>query len=227
MPRYPNYPSQPFTGNLPGLVAMGPADLRASSSTAPYYQARIDRMYGRNLAGLGGQQVEVQDEAAEPAWADNELKLLKELDDVTGDGVFDPPGTKPNFYRDAGVFAGRWGAPGYIERERSFHLSEIVDATTGRPVVYVPSGAVSMDSAAQVAYIENGRYPAPVPVLNSQEGRQLPRRSTVNVMQNPEPVTSASGTGALPFGLSWNAAAAIAGALGLAAGVTIALARRK
>jgi hypothetical protein len=190
-------------------------------------------MYGRNLAGIGAiasPDVTVQPDEpqhTEPAWADNELKVLAEMDDFVGNGVFDPPNSRPTTYADAGVFGGRMGLPGYIEREKSFRLSEVLDATTGRPVVYVPGGAVSMDSAAQVAYLENGRYPAPRPVLDSQSGGLVPMEDTFNVMQNPEPIQSASGYGALPFGLSWNALAGIGAALGLAVGVGIALSSKK
>lgn len=225
MPRYPNYPSQPYTGYPPGLISAGPADLRASSGTAPYYQDRIDRMYGRHLAGFG----EVQDEAADEGYALNELRLMEEMDDVRGNGVFDPPGTKPNLYRDAGVFAGRHGIPGYIDREVVYKPSEVIDATTGRPVVYVPSGAVAIDSAAQVAHIEGGMYAPPRPVLDSQGGRILGGRPTWNVMQHPSrpKAKSAPAVSGLPFGLSWNSAAVLAGVLGLAGTVAYFTMKKK
>lgn len=174
-------------------------------------------MYGRHLAGFG----EVQDEAAEPTWAANELDLLAHMDDVKNNGVFDAPGTKPNLYRDAGVFAGRFGVPGYIDREKSYKLSEIIDSTTGRPVVYVPSGAVSMDSAAQVAFIEQGQYAPPRPLMDSQSGALVRSTPTWDVMQNPKPVPAPAtdGLGQLPFGLSWDTAAVIAGVLAVAGGV--------
>jgi hypothetical protein len=223
MPTYPNYPTLPFTGNPPGLVSAGPRDLRASSSTAPYYQQRIDRMYGRHLAGFG----EVQDEAADSGFALNELRLMAQADDVSGNGVFDPPGTKPNLYRDAGVFAGRYGIPGYIDRERSYKLSEVVDATTGRPVVYVPSGAVSIDSAAQVAYVERGQYDPPRPLMSAMRAHRLPERSTVNTMQAPQPVEAPKAVSGLPFGMSYNSAALVAGVLALGGTVAYLALRKK
>jgi hypothetical protein len=225
MSNYPTYPTQPFTGNLIGLVSAGPPDLRASSSTAPYYQGRIDRMYGRHLAGFG----EVQDEAAEPDYTLNELRIMAEMDDVNGNGVFDQPGTRPNLYRDAGIFAGRYSIPGYIDREVTYRESEIIDATTGRPVVYVPSGAVAIDSAAQVAHIEGGRYNAPAPPFRHSGGRLLPQQSTVNVMQSPVPVTKQAppAVAGLPFGMSHTAAAVLLGALGLAGTVAYFTMRKK
>lgn len=178
MPNYPNYPSQPFTGQLPGMIAMGPADLRASSSTAPRYAAKIDQQYGRHLAGVG----EVQDEQAEAdGWATNELEYLQEMDDVQGSGIFDAPGTDPNIYPDAGVLADRYSLPGYLARERMYQKSEVSDVTTGRPVVYVNGGAVSMDSAAQVAFLERDLYNPPSPVLSDQDVHNLPSVSMVNV----------------------------------------------
>jgi len=84
-PRYPLYPSQPNAGNLPCMKAMGPPDLRPSSSTAPYFKRKIDAAHGRNLAGLGSTSMDM-----EPAYAYNELKVLDEMDDVQGNGIFDP-----------------------------------------------------------------------------------------------------------------------------------------
>jgi hypothetical protein len=226
MPYYPTYASQPFTGNPPGLVSAGPADLRASSSTGPSYQARIDRMYGRHLAGLG----EVQDEAVDQGYALNELRLMEHLDDVSGNGVFDPPGTHPNLYRDAGVFAGRFGIPGYIDREVMYKVGEVVDATTGRNVVYVPSGAVAIDSAAQVAYIEGQRYAAPSPVLRTREGRKMRGVPTWNAEQHAgrQPSAGSPSISGLPFGLSYNSASLLAGIVGLAGAVAVvALLRKK
>jgi len=160
--RYPIYPSTIVNGNLPTMPEMGPPDLRPTSSTAGYYQERLDSMFGRHLAGA---EKPVGDDR-EPAYALNELRLAAEMDDVNGSGIFDPPGTKPNNYPDAGVFAMSWGMPGYLQREKMYAPSEVVDGTTGRPVIYVNGGAVSLDSAAQIAVIESGRYAPPRPVVD-------------------------------------------------------------
>lgn len=178
MPNYSNTPSQPFTGRLPGPIAFGPRDLRPSSSTVPSVQARLQQHYGRQLAGVDGMRV--VDEAMIPATARNELELLAEGDDVQGDGIFDQSATEPNIYPDAGVFASRANLPGYLARERFYQPSEVVDATTGRPVTYVPAGANSMDSAAQIAFIERGAYQPPRPVIQAQQDAPMPYEGTVN-----------------------------------------------
>ena len=53
-PRYPLYDTQPNQGKLPCMKAMGPPDMRPTSSTASAYQTRINAAHGRWLAGLGG-----------------------------------------------------------------------------------------------------------------------------------------------------------------------------
>lgn len=183
-PQYPVYASTPYTGDLPSQFNMGPPDLYPSSSTGPYYQERFDNMYGRHLAGVE-KPVGSDDE---PAYALNELRLMQELDDVDSNGVFDPPGSRPNIYPDAGVFASSYAQPGYLARERMYAPSEVVDANTGRPVVYVNGGLVSMDSTAEIAFMEAGNYPKPIPYLDMYSERRMPRESTVNVVQNPVPV---------------------------------------
>lgn len=180
-PNYPTYYPQPNAGVL---GPPGSPDLRPSQGPAPSYRAQIDNHYGRHLAGVG----EVQDEGAEPAWTANELEIYAEMDDVQGNGVFDPPGSHPNIHPDAGVFAARYSLPGYDARERPFSMSEVRDVTTGRPVRIVPGGAVAMDSAAQIAFIEQGAYAPPQPILNDVTAQSTPPVSTAMVFQNPEPI---------------------------------------
>lgn len=240
--RYPNYPAQPYTGDLPSMVAVGPSDLRYTSEAAPHYAAPFDRRYGRRLAGLG---VDVQDESADPGWASNELELLAEMDDVQNNGVFDPPGTHPNIHPDAGIMAARFSLPGYHAREVPFSKTEIVDATTGRPVIAVPSGAVSLDSAAQIAYIEQGRYSTPENVVRWQEASPMPGVNIADWMQDPQTIhpyggsrggspdwQSVSGYGGLgdgPAPVPTNTAATVGKVLlvGLSAGVLYALFKPK
>jgi len=183
--RYPFYPSQPFTGNLLTGKQGGPPDARFTSYTAPDIQARIDARYGRTLAG--DTQVQAQ-ESPDNAWAVNELAALRELDDVQGDGIFDPPGTHPNVYPDAGVLAARYSLPGYHVREVPFMFSEVRDATTGRPIIPVPNGAVSLDTPAKLAQLEKGQYAPSQPVVWSNRGGVVRDESIVNWAQNPEPV---------------------------------------
>jgi hypothetical protein len=183
MPRYPIYPSQPNTGRVPSMVQMGPPDLRPTSSTGPYYAARLNNMHGRYLAGLGSSESPM-----EPEYALNELRVLAEMDDVQGDGIFDPPNTQKNVHPGAGVFSVNYSLPGMHAREVPFGFSEEIDITTGRPIRAVPSGAVANDSAAQIAFLEGGLYKRP----QAQVGlatRHARRVSTVNVMQNAVPLS--------------------------------------
>ena len=185
-PSYPNYPSQPYRGGqLPSMEEVGPPDTRYSSGTAPFYESGIVGMYGRNLAGT---DEHVQDEEAAPAWAVNELEMYARQDDVQGNGIFDPPGSHPNIHPDAGVFAVNYSLPGYHARERPFSQTEVLDATTGRPIRAVPSGAVAMDSAAQIAFIERGIYAPPEPIVRASFRKPMYSASIANVMQNPLPV---------------------------------------
>ncbi len=184
MRSYPVYPSTIMSGDLPTQINMGPWDLYPSSSTGPSYQRRLDKMYGRHLAGA--EKPVGSDE--EPAYALNELRLMNEMDDVQGNGLFDPPGTRPNIYPDAGIMASSFAIPGYLARDRMYAPSEVIDANTGRPVIYVNGGTVSMDSTAQIAFMEGGAYKAPRPFLDMYSEENMLRESTVNVAQNIVPV---------------------------------------
>ncbi len=223
--RYPNYPSQPYTGDLPSMVAVGPSDARYSSNLAPHYQAPFDRRYGRKLAGT---DVEVEDESAAPGWAINELEALAEMDDIQANGIFDPPGTHPNIHPDAGVFAARYSLPGYHAREVPFSKTEVVDATTGRRVVAVPSGAVALDSAAQIAYIEQGLYKTPKNVVDWQSASPMPGVNIADWMQDPQTIaTSGFGDDTTTATASTASIATKVILAGAAAGVLYALFRKK
>lgn len=187
-PNYPIYASQPNRGALPSMCQMGPPDLRPTSSTSAAYQRRIDRAHGRFLAGLGSTN------EMEPAYAYNELKVLAEMDDIQGNGIFDPYGAQKNIHPGAGVFATNYNLPGYHAREVPYSFSEERDVTTGRPIRVVPSGAVANDSSAQIAFIEQGLYPRPSPMLKLAK-RETPFEPTWDVMQNAVPI---SGMGSAP-----------------------------
>ena len=233
MSSYPNYDSQPYTGNLLSMVEAGPSDARYSSGTAPAYAAPFDRRYGRRLAGT---DLDVSDESTDPGYASNELEVLAEMDDIQGNGVFDPPGTHPNIHPDAGVLAARYSLPGYHAREIPFAKSEVVDATTGRRVIGIPSGAVSLDSAAQIAFIEQGRYRTPRPVQNWQSASPMPGVSIANWMQDPQtisPNTAISGmrgfgdAAAAPVPTNTAKIVGTVLVVGLAGGALYALTRKK
>lgn len=214
-PRYPVLNRQPNTGEY---GPPGSPDLRPSWAPAPVFQAKLDRARGRTLAGM-----EVQDEGVQNGWAANELELLAETDDVQGNGVFDPPGAHPNIHPDAGVFAARYSLPGYDARERPFSLSEVRDVTTGRRIRAVPSGAVAMDSAAQIAFIEQGLYPPPQPIINDVTADDTPFLSTADVFQNPEPIGQEDGAS----GSGYTKAVLVTAVAGLALGAGWALFRKK
>lgn len=180
-PNYPQYYPQPNEGTF---GPPGSPDLRPSAAPAPWYKMALDSQHGRHLAGVG----EVQDEGVNPGWAANELEYMAEMDDVQGNGVFDPPGSHPNIHPDAGVFSARYSIPGYEARERPFSESEVRDVTTGRPVRAVPSGAVAMDSAAQIAFLERGMYEPPQPIINDVTAQDTPMESTAMIFQNPQPI---------------------------------------
>lgn len=198
MMRYPVHPSQPNSGNLPSMKAMGPHDLHPSAHN-PYYDV-YNMSRGRYLGSIG--QTEGRP-AAPPPSADagnpeyqsslergmkdypNELDSLSDLDDVNGNGIFDAPGTHGNVHPDSGVFADRKSLPGYIDRERMFQPSEVLDVTTGEPVMYVPGNAFQMDPRTQWVMDEIALYE---PGLPSTGGRGVPSRSTVQPRQPAWPV---------------------------------------
>jgi hypothetical protein len=138
--------------------------------------------------------------------------------------VFDAPGTGPNNYADAGCLADRFSKPGYLARERMFAQSEVRDATTGRPVVYVNGGAVAMDSAAQIAFIERGLYAPPVPVLDQAAHTYIPFADTSVQRVEPAPVTPTSGLGQ-DSGMTATKMLLLTGAVALAAGAVYAVLR--
>lgn len=187
-PFYPKYVSQPNQGRLPSMCEMGPPDLRPSSGTSVRYQRKIDLAHGRFLAGLGSTKMN----DGEPAYAFNELAVMAEMDDIQGNGVFDPPGAQKNVHPGAGVFAANYSLPGMHARERPFGFSEERDITTGRPIRAVPSGAVANDSSAQIAFIEQGLYPRPQPMVGLAK-QHTPFAETWNTMQNPAPIGAADG----------------------------------
>ena len=137
----------------------------------------------------------------EPAYAYNELAVMAELDDIQGNGIFDPYGAQKNINPGAGVFAANYSLPGMHARERPFGFSEERDITTGRPIRVVPSGAVANDSSAQIAFLEKGLYPRPEPMVGLATHR-TPFKETWNVMQNPAAI-GADGEAVVPKKISY------------------------
>jgi len=123
----------------------------------------------------------------------NELDLLMRADDVVGNGVFDPAGTAGNIHPDYGIFADHESLPGYIARDKFYAPSEVVDATTGGEVMYVPSGAVSIDDAQRKAFQDLLMWEIP-PGVNPyprvdvpQVSRVIPYQSAWGVGQDEQP----------------------------------------
>lgn len=194
MPRYPIYPSQPLTGNLPSMVAMGPPDTRASSGPAPSHARRL--MHGRHLSGFGAEDSVPMPTATNsftpaprvPSDDTSELRRMEGEDDAQGNGIFDSDRRRPISYPDAGIFANKWAMPGYINRSKSFATSEVKDITTGRSVVYVPSGAVSVDDNAKLAFMMGQSY---MPLRNyMSDQNNLPMMAIDSVAVNPAAITA-------------------------------------
>lgn len=110
----------------------------------------------------------------------NELNALAELDDVQGNGIFDPAGSQPNIHPDEGIFGDREGLPGYIAREQPFAPSEVIDINTGKPVMYVPGNAFMMDPRTQWMLDEAKLYE---PGLPTTGGHAVAQQSTVQPNQ--------------------------------------------
>lgn len=151
-PNYPVYGRTPiFGGSLPTIDEIGPPDTRPTSLINPSYSI-YQGAWGRNLSGLGASDMQDMPSADEGIRDyPNELNLLSAADDVQGNGIFDPEGSHGNVHPDTGIFADHESLPGYIVRDRFYQPSQVIDGTTGDPIMYVPSGAVAIDAAQRVA----------------------------------------------------------------------------
>lgn len=150
-PPYPVYDPQPmFGGRLPSIDEIGPPDMRPSGLNPYYTQYHGTR--GRNFAGIGATKMDSADIGIKDY--PNELDMLANADDVQGNGVFDPHGTQGNVHVDEGIFADHENIPGYIVRDMDYAPSQVIDGTTGQPVMYVPGGAVAIDQSQLDTYRE-------------------------------------------------------------------------
>lgn len=146
-PSFPPYPMHNEVGIKVKPYEHGPPALRPSGWN-PRFQV-FAAAHGRPVAGVG-QADNMSAEGIETY--PNELDLLAAADDVAGNGVFDPNGTHGNVHPDAGVFQDKQSLPGYIDRERFFAPSEVLDVTSGKPVNYVPGGAVAFQEGQLQTY---------------------------------------------------------------------------
>lgn len=110
------------------------------SGNNPYWLARSVMPYGRQLRGLG---LVPDTSVYGDSWAgeDAAVRQAQQADDVAGNGIFDGPGAPPTAHAGTGVFASNFSLPGYLYREEPTEPSEILDTTTGLPVVYQPGPA--------------------------------------------------------------------------------------
>lgn len=177
-------PSQPYTGS-PFPYDQGPPDGLPSGTNSRLYRP-LSR--GRHLGSLGGSElVSAPVRSADPNTLSypNELNSLAVRDDVDGNGIFDAFNTHGNIHPDAGVFADAASLPGYLAREKFFTPSEVIDVTTGEPVMYVPGNAFMLDPRTDAALAERNLY---IPGLPETGGEQTPFYSTVIPNEGSLPV---------------------------------------
>ncbi len=191
-PRYPKYYPQRYDGDLP--KSFNAPDFWPSAGNPAYSAYRGTR--GRFLAGLSGTPIKETDMLSADGIKDyaNELDTLSAADDVVGNGLFDPPGTAGNVHPDYGVFADHVNIPGYIERDHFYAPSEVVDATTGRQLMYVPAGAVAIDQAQKQAFNSRLLWELPPgvnpwqPVDVDAQSMVTPKDAAWPIGQTEEPV---------------------------------------
>jgi hypothetical protein len=180
MMQYPVHPSQGYTGD-PFPYDQGPPDHLPSGNNPNWDLYAMTK--GRNLGALGnsvdqGMRPARLPTADGPEYKDypNELDALAVLDDIEGNGIFDAHGTHGNLNVDAGVFSDAMSIPGYLKRERFFQPSEVLDVTTGLPIMYVPGNGFMMDPRTDNTLAELSLY---IPGLPETGGDPTPTQSTV------------------------------------------------
>lgn len=131
----------------------------------------------------------------------NELDVLQVADDVQGNGMFDPEGSHGNIHPDFGIFADHESLPGYVARDKFYTPSEVMDATNGRQVMYVPAGAVYIDPAQKEAFQETLLWELPPsispysPQMIDDQSTWIPKEAEWPVGAVEEEAPSSSGTG--------------------------------
>jgi len=188
-PPYPGYRNQPFTGDLPP-PPINEADVRPAGMNPAYTQ--YAGAHGRMLAGVGeyiSERTPHMNMTSAEAIQDypNELNILQQADDVVGNGVFDPPGSHGNVHADDGIFQDHMSLPGYVARDKFYTPSEVRDASTDQPVMYVPGGAVAIDRAQRQAFQDTLLWQLP-PGVNPWEPPSAPSQSIVQPRDAAWPV---------------------------------------
>ena len=93
-------------------------------------------------------------------------------DDVVGNGIFSGPGAPATTHAGTGIFAGHFAVPGYLYREQPTQPSEIIDTTTGAPIVYQPDAGGSWYEDVVDAY-RSFDLETPRPYLQNWDGNRF------------------------------------------------------
>jgi len=211
-PPYPVFRNERFTGCLPP-PPIQVYELRPSERNPAYTQ--YAGAHGRHLSGIDMMNAEpIQDYA-------NELDVLQVADDVQGNGVFDPAGSHGNIHPDEGIFQDHESIPGYLARDRFYTPSEVRDATTDKPVMFVPGGAVAIDDAQEQAFQNRLLWQLP-PGVNPWPAVEAPSQSTVTPSEASWPVRGV-GQEAKDAAASTTKMFLVSAAAGLSVGMLLAL----
>lgn len=201
----PPYPVHNTKGIKYAMNMFNAPDLRPSGAGPgnPVFKSE----YGRHLAGLDADGRGMETYA-------NELDILAVEDDVQGNGVFDPNLTHGNIHPDSGVFSDHQSLPGNIAREHFYSPSEVTDLTTGKPVNYVPGGAVSFQQGQEETFYELPEQVSPINYPDVEDtSNWIPHEAS-------RPISGAEEPGTTTSTINW-AHVGIAVALGAAAGVAL------
>jgi hypothetical protein len=168
---------QPVTGTPPDFFGAPDWTVGAQNPVQDAFHAS----YGRSLGdsdetsapskALPDGSLSLREQRSYPS----ELNLLSELDDVVGNGIFDPANSQAQIHPDAGVFASHASRPGYLARERMFGPSEVLDVNTGKPTVYVPANGFYLDPRTKDVLRDRDLYE---PGWPSTGGQTAPSAST-------------------------------------------------
>lgn len=128
--RVPRFDSTPVCGKT---VYSTPVDQRPSAFNHSYTRASA-MPYGRQMRGMDG----IPDGPFHDSWGGKDLAVQEAsiADDNVGNGIFDGPGAPPVQNAGSGVFEARYAEPGYLYRERAGLPSEVLDQTTGEPLIF-------------------------------------------------------------------------------------------
>lgn len=141
--------------------------------------------YGRQLRGVGLGLVPDTSVYGD-SWAgqDHAARQAAQDDDVAGNGIFDGPGAPPTAHAGSGVFESHFGLPGYLYREVPTQPSEVLDTTTGMPIVYQPNAGGSWYEDVRETYApfdrETPRLYATQPVMQSRRVPEVSRTTPMS-----------------------------------------------